>query len=78
MKTKEELTALKEEVETLNKKLGELSEEELSQVFGGIRYRGAIATSAFVTPIIGSAVAPTISMPDFQIRGPGERRKTQG
>ena len=35
MKTKEELNALKEEVETLNKKLAELSEEELKQVAGG-------------------------------------------
>ena len=36
MKTKEELNALKEEVETLNKKLAELTEEEFSQVTGGI------------------------------------------
>ena len=36
MKTKKELTALKEEVEKLNKKLAELSEEELEQVSGGI------------------------------------------
>ena len=35
MKTKEELTALKEEVETLNRKLHELSDEELAQVTGG-------------------------------------------
>ena len=35
MKTKEELNALKEEVETLNKKLAELTEEELEQVAGG-------------------------------------------
>ena len=35
MKTKEELNALKEEVETLNKKLSELSEDELVQVTGG-------------------------------------------
>ena len=35
MKTKEELKALKEEVETLNKKLAQLSEEELTQVTGG-------------------------------------------
>ena len=35
MKTAEELNALKEEVETLNKKLAELTEEELAQVFGG-------------------------------------------
>ena len=36
MKTKEELKALKEEVETLNKKLAELNEEELAQVSGGV------------------------------------------
>ena len=39
MKTTEELNTLKEEVETLNKKLNELTEEELEQVAGGgIRY----------------------------------------
>ena len=37
MKTKEELNALKEEVEPLNKNLAELSEEELAQVSGGRR-----------------------------------------
>ena len=35
MKTAEELKTLKEEVETLNAKLAELSEEELVQVCGG-------------------------------------------
>ena len=35
MKTKEELNALKEEVEALNKKLRELTDEELEQVTGG-------------------------------------------
>ena len=35
MKTKEELNALKAEVETLSKKLHELTEEELKQVVGG-------------------------------------------
>ena len=35
-KSKEELNALKEEVETLNRKLHELTEEELEQVFGGV------------------------------------------
>lgn len=35
MKTKEELDAIKEEVEALNKKLKELDEEELNQVSGG-------------------------------------------
>ena len=36
MKTKEELNALKEEVETVSKKLHELTEEELVQVSGGV------------------------------------------
>ena len=36
MKTKEELNALKEEVEALNRKLHELTDEELAQVSGGI------------------------------------------
>ena len=35
MKTKEELNKLKEEVETVNEKLQELTEEELEQVCGG-------------------------------------------
>ena len=35
-KSKEELNALKEEVETLNRKLHELTEEELEQVSGGV------------------------------------------
>ena len=35
MKTKEELNALKEEVEALNRKLHELTDEELEQVAGG-------------------------------------------
>ena len=37
MKTKEELNTLKEEVETINNKLKELTEEELEQVAGGIK-----------------------------------------
>ena len=36
MKTKEELNTLKEEVDILNKKLAELTEDELKQVSGGI------------------------------------------
>ena len=35
MKTKEELAAIKEEVEALNKKLAELTDDELAQVVGG-------------------------------------------
>ena len=36
-KTKEELNALKEEVETVNEKCREFTEEELEQVNGGAR-----------------------------------------
>ena len=35
MKTPEELKELKEEVEALNKKLAELTDDELEQVSGG-------------------------------------------
>lgn len=35
MKSKEELNALKEKIQTVNKKLAELTEEELKQVSGG-------------------------------------------
>ena len=40
MKSIEELNALKEEVETLNKKLAELTDEELAQVSGGVTFGG--------------------------------------
>ena len=36
MKTKEELNALKEEVEAVSRKLKELTKEELEQVVGGV------------------------------------------
>ena len=45
MKTKEELNALKEEVETVSKKLHELTEEELSQVSGGTKQAVQLATT---------------------------------
>ena len=35
MKTKEELNALKEEVETVSRKLRELTDDEMEQVTGG-------------------------------------------
>ena len=44
MKSKEELNALKEEVETLNRKLRELKDEELEQVTGGASAIGADPT----------------------------------
>ena len=40
MKTKEELNALKKEVETMSRKRRELTEEELEQVAGGNTYSG--------------------------------------
>lgn len=43
MKTKEELNAIKEEVETLNEKLQELTEEELAQITGGKRAEAEFA-----------------------------------
>ena len=46
MKTKEELNALKEEVEALNKKLAELTEEELAQVSGGVSAPPYVPVSA--------------------------------
>ena len=39
MRSKEELNALKEEAETLNKKLADLTDEELAQVAGGWVYK---------------------------------------
>lgn len=37
MKTKEELNILKEEVDVLNHKLSELTEDELQEVTGGMK-----------------------------------------
>ena len=36
-KTQEELNAIKEEIETLNNKLTELTDKELEQVSGGLK-----------------------------------------
>ena len=58
MKTKEELNALKEEVEAVSKKLHELTEEELAQVSGGSKFdhniRGGIGsrTPCGISPIL--------------------------
>ena len=57
MKTKEELNAIKKEVEALNKKLAELSEEELAQVFGGVG-RPAISFELGGKPLV---VEPPVS-----------------
>ena len=48
-KSKEELNAIKEDVETVSKKLQELTEEELERVTGGL------------APFPGSPLRPTSS-----------------
>ena len=59
MKTTEELNALKEEVETVSRKLHELTEEELAQVTGG-----GYAIVAYGDLVIGldAAIQPGISI----------------
>ena len=42
MKTKEELNAIKGEIDTLNRKLAELSEDELEMVSGGVSESGIL------------------------------------
>ena len=46
MKTKKELNTQKEEVESLNKKLAELTDEELELVTGGRELSGGIKPPA--------------------------------
>ena len=53
MKTKEELNELKEEVESVNEKLQELTEEELAQVTGGFAH----AYNLSVAPVIAELEA---------------------
>ena len=55
MKTKEELNALREEVETVSRKLHELTPEELEKVVGGI-----ILSATFKCPICGATEVKTI------------------
>ena len=47
VKTQEELNALKEEVETVNEKLQELTEEEIAQVSGGLRPEPAVPPASY-------------------------------
>ena len=56
MKTKEELNALKEEAETLNKKLHKLTDDDLEQVTGGMDI-GKV-------PPIGGGLS-SLSLPDM-------------
>ena len=58
MKTKKELSDLKEEVETMNEKLHELTDEELAQVVGGAPY-GKVPVTVVTGGkyVMGAAVA---------------------
>lgn len=57
MKTKEELNALKSEVEALNKKLTELSEDELAQVNGGVDWERF--SDKFFDAFVSGKIQPT-------------------
>ena len=52
MKTKEELNAIKEEVNKVNEKICELTPEELAQVTGGSRK----GPTEYASVLIGAAV----------------------
>ena len=56
MKTKEELNALKEEVETVNRKLLELTEEELADVTGGAMIVSHKMAANMITVTIASII----------------------
>ena len=58
MKTKEELNTIKEEVEALNEKCRELTEEELKEVTGGVKLviPGTTQTEFFFSYKLNSGV----------------------
>ena len=56
MKAKEKLNALKAEIETLNKKLAELTDEELAQVSGGVGTYGVTVRMNPVCPGINDDI----------------------
>lgn len=59
MKTREELNALKVEVETMNKKLAELTEKELELVSGGRKSIGMPADTSIACPVCGGKLMGT-------------------
>lgn len=64
MKTNEELNELKKEVETVNKKLCELTEEELAEVSGGVSPTFEQSTGS--RPLQGGGTvisSPTVAVP---------------
>ena len=63
MKTKEELNALKEEFKDLNKKLSELTDEELEEVAGGTVDSVKTIKTAIVTVLGQEPANGGISIP---------------
>ncbi len=59
MKTKEELNALKNEVEALNKKLAELTKTELELVSGGLIGSGMPVDITIACPVCGGKMMGT-------------------
>ena len=59
-KTKEELDALKEEVETVNEKLAELTPEEIAQVNGGVDTTSSLLWCRTCNAKVHYAAGPTI------------------
>ena len=53
MKTKEELNEIKEEAEALNRKLSELTDDEMEQVIGGTAFSLLVSFSALDNAIRG-------------------------
>ena len=58
MKTKDELNALKEEFETVSRKLEELSEEELNSISGGMPINKETCPGFFICSMKGKCVIP--------------------
>ena len=61
MKTKEELNALKAEVEAVSKKLSELTEEELAQVCGGRTKAADLSAAEVPVTIVNTTPDPHFS-----------------
>ena len=58
MKTQEELSELREEVEILGRKLRDLTDEELEQVTGGYPYKEYVWGQDFMPIILGNLGEP--------------------
>ncbi len=66
MKTKKELDAIKKELETLNEKMKELTDEELAQVAGGISENFILRGSLIPTREHDDEILAQLSIPVAQ------------